>query len=119
MQGKARTKVLINEVILHRRIIDTMRDNDKNHCSTHHSIVSNLTCDGNQFKQERTDKKVNNYKLKERGNTRPIRREIQRYDLTPLLLGKTQYAKLLKDSNTDQVRREFDARKLQYTSSTN
>jgi len=119
VQGKARTKVLINEARSHRRIIDTMRQNDDGHYNTHRLIVSNLTCDADQFKRERTDKKVSHYKVKERGNARPIRTEKKRYDLTPLLCGKIQYAKLLKDSNVDQVRRECDARKLQYTLSTN
>ena len=119
VQGKARTKVLINEARSHRRIIDTMRQNDDGHYNTHRLIVSNLTCDADQFKRERTDKKVSHYKVKERGNARPIRTETKRYDLTPLLCGKIQYAKLLKDSNVDQVRRECDARKLQYTLSTN
>ena len=119
VQGKARTKVLIDEAVSHRRIIDTMRQNDDGHYNTHRLIVSNLTCDADQFKQERTDKKVSHYKAKESANARPIRTETKRYDLTPLLCGKIQYAKLLKDSNVDQVRREYDARKVQYTVSTN
>ena len=96
-----------------------MRDNDINHCSAHNLIVSNLTYDADQFKKERTDKKVNTYNVKERKNIQPIRREIKQYDLTPLLLREIEYATFLRDSNTYQVRGECDARKLQYTSTTN
>ena len=75
---------------------------------THDGIVESLTSDAQQFKVERIEKKVSYYKARQNVQPRPSRRNLTRpYDLTPLMSGKIQYAKMLKDHNIDQVRKNW------------
>ena len=74
-----------------------------------------------KIKKERIDKKVSEYKNKEQSTTtrgQQAQQEIN-YDITPLLEGKIQYAKMLRDHNIEQVRQECDARNLSYLPTTN
>ena len=41
------------------------------------------------------------------------------YELTPLLNGKIQYAKLLRDHNIEYIQKESDSCNLQYNETTN
>ena len=84
-------------------------------------MYESLTCNEKQFKKERIDKKVSKYKKKEQSTTtRGQRTQHQKkYDLTPLLEGKIQYAKMLREHNIEQVRNKCDACNLTYLPTTN
>ena len=121
VQGKLRTKMLINEAIRHQSLINKMQAEDKHFFVAKEIIHKDLTMDERQFKKQRIDQKVNLYKDKESSQGRSTRRIAMqtRYELTPLLNGKIQYAKLLRDHNIEQIRRECDSRNLQYNETTN
>ena len=122
VQGKLRTQVLMDEVAEQQREINNLqqRDNDSFQ-KAYSSVYESLTCNKKQFKKERIDKKVSEYKKKEQSTTtRGQRTQHQKkYDLTPLLEGKIQYAKMLRKHNNEQVRNECDARNLTYLPTTN
>jgi len=84
-------------------------------------IHNDLILDERQFKKQRIDQKVNMYKGKDSSQGRASRRVPQQigYELTPLLNGKIQYAKLLRDHNIEQIQKECDSRNLQYDKTTN
>ena len=122
VQGKLRARVLMTEALSHQNELDLIENQDPmTYQTTHEDAVKFLTYENVQFKKERIDKKVRNYKEKEQSTTRRgIRTTQQRkYDLTPLLQGKIQFGKMRKESNMEQVRGECNARNLQYDANTN
>ena len=105
VQGKFRTRVLFGEAVSHQQVLNLMK-RDTTFKKTHDGIVKSLTSDAQQFKVERIDKKVSHYKARKNVQPRPSRGNLtRRYDLTPLMSNKIQYAKMLKDHNIDQVRK--------------
>ena len=122
VQGKMRAQVIIAEAVSHQHELDLMQNQDHGtYQETHEDAVRYLTSDNIQFKKERIDEKVRNYKEMEKSTTqRGIRTTQQtKYNLTPLLQGKIQYGKMKKDDNLEQVRRECDKRNLRYDANTN
>ena len=81
-------------------------------------MIADLTCDARQFKSERIEKKVRNYKDKHT-QARGIIYQNSGYDLTPLLSGKIKYAKMKKEHNMDQIRKECEQRQLIFDRNTN
>ena len=122
VQGKMRTQVLIDEVLKQEQDIDDLKQKDSGFPAGHLSIFKSLTCDDKQFKKERIDKKVREYKEQQSStSSRGLRtqEESSTYELTPLLQGKIQYAKMKKADNLDQIRRECEARNLPFLPTTN
>ena len=123
VQGKVRAQVLLEEAIKHQQELDNLRTrNPSEYDQTYQSVAKRLSCEDMQFKKERIEEKVRNYKEKENTTTRRGQRQQQeqkKYDLTPLLEGKIQYGKMKRDHNIDQIQRECKARNLRYEANTN
>ena len=121
VQGKSVSKMLINETIRHQSLINKMLSQDRQFLVAQSMIHNDLTLDERQLKKQRIDQKVNLYKDEESSQGRSSQRVPLQigYELTPLLNGKIQYAKLLRDHNIEQIRKECDSRNLQYDETTN
>ena len=109
----------MQEAITHEAQLKEMKAQDDEYVTIHKAILGDLTCDKIQFKLERINKKVSIYIEKQAAITRPRSTHRIGYELTPLLLGKIQYAKLRRDNNIEQVRKECDARGLVFNKETN
>ena len=105
VQGKIRTKVLTKEAIKHKTMIDKIQQIDNHYLLTHKRIIADLTCNARQFKSERIEKKVRNYKDNHTKARRSRTYQNIGYDLTPLLSGKIRYAKMKKEHNMEQIRK--------------
>ena len=123
VQGKIRAQVLMETAEKHQAQLDNLKQRDGSSFErTYSLVVKNLTSDAIQFKKERIEKKVREYKEKEATTTQRGQRTSQtttRYELTPLLEGKIQYHKMKRDHNIEQVRLECQARGLQFDHRTN
>ena len=62
VQRNMRTKVLIEEAIKHKTMVDKIQKNNNYCLLTHKRIIVDLTCNARQFKSERIEEKVLNYK---------------------------------------------------------
>ena len=70
VQGIVMAQVIISEAVLHQNELDLIQNQDpKTYQETHKDAVRYLTSDSIQFKKERIDKKVRNYKEKEQSTT--------------------------------------------------
>ena len=116
LQGKNKTKVLMNEIKIHHERMEKIKHsygNDNIFFAKRKRIHTDLTDSSHQFKKERIDKKIQ--KVKQKYSDRPNPNVYQQrtgQTLTPLILGKIRYHKTKKKHNINAVRGELVARGL-------
>ena len=118
--GKMRTKFLMNEMIDHeKKMSELKRKRGAAYLNDRMIAKSQLTSDNLQFKKLRINKKVARVKLTAAQQPRSnvySRRTGQ--TLTPLMLGKIQYGKLVKRHNIEAIRQELRARRVEFLEKT-
>ena len=123
LQGKKRTKVLMQELIQQHAQIKNLglkrKQEGVDFTAAQKTMKQSLTLTNNQWKKKRIGRKVDQIKQKAYNTPAPnIYERRTGQTLTPLMSGKIQYHKMKKEHNMVQVRNELAARNISFDTST-